>query len=139
MKKIETKELRNIFHNTKTSLFLLRIVIGIIFLSHGIAKIISGIPPFSSMLQNLGVPLPLIVAVLIIAVEVIGGGVLILNTAVMPASAALTILMIGALFLVHISKGWFVSSGGAEFAVLLIAGLITVAMGSRQTKQTFRK
>ena len=138
MKKIQ--EINKLLHNNpRTSMFLLRTVIGIIFLTHGIAKIITGIPPFASMLQNLGVPLPLIVAVLVIAVEVIGGGVLILNTAVMPASAALTILMIGALFLVHISKGWFVSSGGAEFAVLLIAGLITVAMGSRQTKQTFRK
>ncbi len=135
MKKMQPKEINKLLHNNqRTSMFVLRTVIGIIFLTHGIAKIISGIPPFASMLQNLGVPLPFIVAVLVIAVEVIGGGVLILNTAVLPASIALTLNMLGALFLVHISKGWFVSSGGAEFVVLLIAGLVTVGMGSHQAK-----
>ncbi len=113
-------------------LFLLRTIIGIIFLSHGIAKVITGIPPFATMLQNLGVPVPFVMAVIVIAIEIIGGAALIVNTSLVLTSVALSLNMLGALFLVHISKGWFAGSGGAEFVVLLLAGLITIAINARK-------
>lgn len=99
----------------------LRVVVGVIFLYHGYAKWQMGVEGFGGVLAGLGVPLPMIFAWVVVLVEVFGGLALILGFWTHWAAKLLAIDMLVAILLVHWSKGFMVSDGGYEFALLLLA------------------
>lgn len=106
---------------------VLRIVVGIIFAAHGWQKISGGMEGVAGFLNSLGVPLPLFFAYIVTYVEFLGGIALILGAATRVAAQLLAINMAVALFLVHIPNGFFVSKGGYEFVLVLLAALITLS------------
>jgi putative oxidoreductase len=105
----------------------LRGVLGLIFLVHGGQKLFGfGIPGTAAFLANLGVPLPTVAAVLLIAVEVLGGLALLVGVGTRMAATLLAVDMLVALLTVHIRGGFFVPNG-IEFVLTLLAGLVTLA------------
>lgn len=98
--------------------FVLRVSLGVLFLAHGLMKVlVFGLPGTVGFFQSLGYP-P-VLAYLTILGEIGGGLLLIAGVFTRWIALALVPLMIGAT-LVHVSNGWVFSNtgGGWEFPVL---------------------
>jgi putative oxidoreductase len=84
----------------------LRAMIGIGFCLHGYSKLSKGPEAFSSILYSLHVPLPHLSAYLTIAVELLGGVALLLGAFVNWVSIPATIVLLTAMFTVHLPYGF---------------------------------
>ena len=114
---------------TQWGIALLRIVTGLIFFVHGWQKLFTfGYEGTTGAFTGMGVPLPAIAAALVIAVELLGGLALILGFMTRLAAVPLAINMLAALFLVHLSNGFFAQNGGYEFVLLLAAASLALAL-----------
>ncbi len=115
----------------ETGQLILRAVLGIIFITHGWPKLMDGASGAAEFFGAIGIPLPGLSAWLITLLEVFGGLALVLGF-VVPVFAVLFIIhMLVGILLVHLPEGWFVvgpGTGGAEFNVLLIAGLLSLIL-----------
>lgn len=107
---------------------VLRVVTGLIFLMHGWQKFAGGLDGVTGFLGTLGFPAPAVFAVLLIAAEVIGGALLILGLFTHWVAKILAVVALIALLTAHVTKGFFVSEGGYEFALLLFAACVSVAI-----------
>ncbi|MBA3469573.1 MAG: DoxX family protein [Herpetosiphonaceae bacterium] len=108
---------------------LLRIVTGIIFFVHGWQKLFTfGYEGTTGAFTGMGVPLPEIAAALAIAVELLGGLALILGFMTRLVAVPLAIDMLAALFMVHLSSGFFAANGGYEFVLLLAAASLALVL-----------
>ncbi len=127
----------SLFHSGKrhyNSVAILRIVVGILILIHGITRIRLGIvDDFGVFLSGVGFPAGLVLAWFITAVE-IAGSIVMASGQVPRLVRVLAIyfafeLTMG-IILVHWSSGWFVvgaGNNGMEYSVLLIAVLLVIA------------
>ncbi|MEO9149185.1 MAG: DoxX family membrane protein, partial [Burkholderiaceae bacterium] len=61
--------------------------------------------------------------------EFFGGLALLLGLLVRPAAALLASVMVVAILSVHIDKGFFMASGGYEFALALLAAALALLIG----------
>lgn len=126
------------------ALLPLRIVIGVGFLLHGLAKWHRGPEHFGLLLQQVGVPLPFHAAWMVTALETFGGAAVLLGLFVMPLSVPLIISMLVAIFTVQIHYGFssvntigLTPSGplfgppGYEINLLYISGLAALALSER--------
>ena len=114
------------------ALLIARLVIGIVFIAHGVQKLTEGgVGGTAKGFAMMGIPAPTLSALYAIVVEV-GGGVLLLAGALVPLVSVLIILdMAGAFWFVHASKGFFSQTGGYEYVlVLAIVCLVFLATGS---------
>jgi putative oxidoreductase len=84
----------------------LRAMVGIGFLQHGYAKLSKGPEVFASILYSLHVPLPHLSAYLTIGVELLGGAALLLGAFVSWVSIPSMIVLITAMFTVHLPYGF---------------------------------
>ncbi len=107
-------------------LFVLRVVTGIIFAVHGYQKLSGGIEMVGGFFASLGIPAALFFAYVVTFVELLGGIALIIGLFTRWASILLAINMIAALFLVHIGNGFYVSKGGYEFVLILLAATVAL-------------
>lgn len=113
-------------------LAILRIAVGVIYLTHGIPKLLGGVPGTADFLGQLGIPAPTIAAWAVTLLEVGGGLLLVLGLLVVPVAILFIIHMSVGLVLVHLPEGWYVvgpGQGGAEFNVLLIAANLALVLG----------
>jgi putative oxidoreductase len=105
---------------------LLRVMVGIIFIMHGGMKLFGmGVDATAGFFGQIGIPLAYASAVLVIAVELVGGAFLVaglLTRFVTPLTAA---TMVGAIVTVHGSKGFFLPDG-YEFALLLLVASVAL-------------
>lgn len=107
---------------------LLRVSLGILFLAHGLVKVlVFTIPGAVSFFQSTGYPGAL--AYVVIAAEIGGGLLLIAGFLTRWTALALTPILIGAT-LAHGGNGWLFSSpnGGWEFPALWTVLLIVQAL-----------
>lgn len=104
----------------------LRVVTGLVFAMHGWQKLQMGVPGVAGFLGGLGFPAPELFAVLLIAAELGGGILLIIGAYTHWVAKMLAFVSLVALLTVHVSKGFFVSEGGYEFILLLLAASISV-------------
>lgn len=107
---------------------VLRLVLGGLFIWHGIDKFDAGISMVEEMFTMWGVPAPGLAALAVAVIEIIGGIALVLGIGTRIAAALLSVVMIGALVYVKADLG-IISSGpmpGAELDLALLAGLITL-------------
>ena len=108
-------------------LAVLRVGGGIVFLTHGYQKIFKmHLGGVSGFFGHLGIPLPVLFAVVVMVVEFAGGILLITGLATRIPSVLLAIDMIVALLVVHLPGGYLKSGG--ELPLLLLAGVICLAL-----------
>jgi putative oxidoreductase len=84
----------------------LRAIVGEGFIQHGWAKIIKGPDAFAAILQALHVPFPHLSAYLTISVELLGGAALLLGAFVAWASVPAVVVLLTAMFTVHLPYGF---------------------------------
>ena len=108
------------------SLLVLRLAMGSIFAAHGAQKLMKGVAATADGFEGLGIPLPMVAAVVVIAVELGGGIALALGLLTRIAGAALAINMLVAMLLVHLPNGFFLPRG-VEFVLALFGGSIALA------------
>ncbi|HEY8572851.1 DoxX family protein [Phenylobacterium sp.] len=92
---------------------LLRVSLGAMFLAHSVLlKVLTfGMEGTSAYFVGLG--LPGWAAYLVVAAEIVGGGLLVLGVAVRVVALALSPILLGALFMAHLKNGWvFTAAGG---------------------------
>lgn len=110
---------------------VLRIVTGIIFLVHGVAKLQQGMAAVTTMFGGLGLPPWL--AYPVTAVEIAGGLALILGIGSRYAAWGLAAIMAGAIATVKWEHGFMGQAGknGYEFNLILLA--VAVCVGVKKT------
>lgn len=114
---------------TPYAVLILRIALGTMFIAHALLKILVFTPEGTvGYFASLGVPGWF--AYPTMAIELIGGAMLILGIKTRPASLALIPVLVGAMVLVHGAKGWsFTNEGGGwEYPLFLIAALIAQSL-----------
>ncbi|MDN4983425.1 DoxX family protein [Bradyrhizobium sp. WYCCWR 13022] len=119
----------------------LRLIVGYGFIVHGWAKLSRGPESFAAFLHAVNVPLPLFFAWATTATELIGGLCVLCGAFVAAASLPLSVVLLTALFTVHLPYGFFsvklagISPDGVKFGpvgyehiLLYLAGLISLAI-----------
>ena len=84
----------------------LRVVVGVGFLAHGMAKWHRGPEKFAKLLQLIGTPSPLATAWLVTGLEVLGGLAIITGAFVLLASIPLFVSMVVAMLTIHVHYGF---------------------------------
>lgn len=120
----------------------LRLIVGYGFIAHGYAKLSRGPETFAVVLHTLGIPAPHLLAWLTTLVELIGGGAILVGAFVPLVSVPMAVVLLAALFAVHLPYGFFsvklveVTANGTKFGpvgyeviLLYLAGLATLAAG----------
>jgi len=139
---IGMSELRNKTLWMQWALLPLRLVIGYGFMAHGWAKLSRGPAGFAKLLQQIGAPLPQMTAWAATLLEFIGGMAILLGAFVTILSVPLIVMMLVAMFTVHLRYGFssintigLTADGpqfgppGYEINLLYITGLLALALG----------
>ena len=84
----------------------LRLIVGFGFMQHGFAKLGRGPEHFATILQALGTPAPHLMAWISILTEILGGLAILLGAFVSLAAIPMAILLIVAIFTVHLRFGF---------------------------------
>ncbi len=111
---------------------VLRVPVGIIFAAHGAQKLFGwfgghGLEGTGQFFASIGLAPGYLMALLAGAAEFFGGLALIVGLLVRPAGAALAVAMLVAIVSAHGGKGFFLASGGLEYALALLAAALSLA------------
>ena len=120
----------------------LRAIVGLGFFEHGYAKLARGPEHFGAILAAMGMPLPDLFSWATVLVEIIGGLLILLGALVPLASIPMIIVLIVAIFTVHLPNGFSsikllaYNRAGAHFGqpgyetdLLYLAGLVALSLG----------
>ena len=106
----------------------LRIVVGLVFLMHGGQKLfVFGIDGTADVMGKLGIPLAGISALLVIALELLGGLAILLGGFTRVAGALLALEMVVAIFVARLHGGFF-APYGYELELTLLGVCVTFAL-----------
>ncbi len=114
------------------ALLIARIALGLPFVFHGaqIAFGAFGGPGLSGFVAASGGKLPMAAAVLVGYGELLGGLGVLFGVLSRIASVGLMVIMLGAIFIVHLPKGYDVQKGGFEYALTLaLMALVIIVVG----------
>jgi putative oxidoreductase len=140
----ESDRVRSTWHGLPAGSWavVLRAIVGCGFVAHGWAKLSRGPEAFTAILHALGVPGPHATAWLTIGVELCGGIAVLAGAFVQVASVPLIVVLLAAMFTVHLPYGFSsikligVTAAGAQFGppgyetdLLYIACLAALAIG----------
>jgi len=114
---------------TSLALLIARIGLGVVFIAHGWQKFDeTGVKAVGAGFGKMGVPAPELSAYYATFVELVGGAALLVGAFTAVAGLLLALDMLGALLIVHIDKGVFVTEGGYELVVALGVGSLLLAV-----------
>lgn len=118
--------------NPDLALFIVRLVVGSIFVLHGAQKVFGlfggpGLKGFAAWIGSLG--LPIVLGYVGAIAEFIGGVMVLLGIAPQLGAAVLAVDMMFAIYLVHGGKGYFIQNGGFEYPLNLILLCIAIIVG----------
>jgi putative oxidoreductase len=119
----------------------LRLIIGYGFMAHGWAKLSRGPAGFAKLLEQIGTPQPEVTAWVSTLIEVLGGLAILAGAFVAVVSLPLIVMMLVALFTVHLRYGFSaintigLTADGPQFGppgyevnLLYIAGLLALIL-----------
>jgi putative oxidoreductase len=119
----------------------LRLIVGFGFMQHGYAKLARGPDTFATVLGALGVPAPHFLSWITVLTELLGGLAILLGSFVTLASLPMAVLLLVAVFTVHLPYGFSsiklmaVTADGPQFGkpgyecdLLYLACLATLVM-----------
>jgi len=119
----------------------LRAILGVGFFLHGYAKLSRGVGGFIAILHAMGVPLAEALGWVTVAVEIVGGVLILLGALIPAATIPMTVVLLTAMFTVHLPYGFssiklasYDTSGahfgppGYEVDLLYIAGLFALCI-----------
>ena len=120
----------------------LRLIIGYGFMAHGWAKLSRGPEGFAKLLEQIGAPLPEVTAWVSTLIEIFGGLAILTGAFVSAVSIPLIVMMLVAMFTVHLRYGFSaintigLTADGPQFGppgyevnLLYIAGLLALILG----------
>jgi putative oxidoreductase len=120
----------------------LRLIIGYGFLAHGWAKLSRGPEGFARLLEQIGAPLPQATAWVSTLIEILGGLAILAGAFVAAVSLPLIVMMLVAMFTVHLRYGFSaintigLTAAGPQFGppgyevnLLYIACLLALILG----------
>jgi len=120
----------------------LRLIVGLGFIEHGLAKLAKGPDSFAAILQALAVPAPHLMAWVTIVTELLGGLAMLLGGFVSLVSLPMAALLLVAIFTVHLPYGFSsiklmaVTPSGVQFGpvgyecnLLYLACLLALVFG----------
>ncbi|GFM49215.1 quinol oxidase [Pseudomonas cichorii] len=112
-------------------LTVLRIIVGIIFIAHGSQKLFGafggyGLKGTAQFMASQGLNPGYLMALLSGSVEFFGGLAVLIGLLARPAALGLSVLLLVAIFSVHIGNGLFMANNGYEFALALLGGSIAI-------------
>lgn len=111
------------------TLLVTRVALGVVFIAHGWQKFTEwGLDGTGAAFGQMGVPLPTVSAWFAAIIELAGGAALLAGLAVPLVALLLAVDMIGALLIVHLGNGVFVSAGGYELVLTLAAASLLLAV-----------
>jgi putative oxidoreductase len=114
------------------ALLLLRLVVGLLFVDHALQKYGAGLSGFQGFLSSLGLPAPSLLAVLVPALELVGGLLVVAGLLTRPAALLLAVEMLGTGLWakLHVSHLGIVdgSDTGAELDLAYLAVFITLVL-----------
>ena len=112
---------------------IMRVVLGILFLAHGIAKLQMGLGNVDAWFSSMGISGFL--AYLVAALELVGGVLLIVGLFTRYVSALFTVMLIGAIITMKFSMGLLGTDGMAgyelDIAFILVSIYLVVAERTR--------
>ncbi|MFN0090052.1 MAG: DoxX family protein [Acidimicrobiales bacterium] len=110
------------------ALLVVRVLIGGLFVYHGIDKFDAGISMIEGMFRTWGVPAAGVAAPATAVIEIVGGLALIAGLGTRLAAAVLGLVMLGAILYVKAALGIISSEPmpGAELDLAYLAGLVAV-------------
>jgi putative oxidoreductase len=109
-------------------LAVLRVVLGAVFLAHGAQKVfVWGLAGVSAGFEGMGIPMAGVAGPAVALAELLGGAALLVGLFTRPVAAVLALVMLGALFLVHLPAGFF-APDGIEFVLTLFAGAAALVL-----------
>jgi putative oxidoreductase len=110
---------------------VLRLTIGGVLLAHGALKLQGGVGKFAGFVASLGIPLPTATAYATVAIEAVGGAMLILGLGTRLWGALATLQMIGTSLVVKRDVGLIAAAGqgaGMELDLLILAGALALVL-----------
>lgn len=119
-----------------TSIGILRMLMGIIFILHACARLYEqSIPGFGDFIESKGFPAGVYLAWVVTIFELVGGIAMFLRFAVKIFCIIEIIILLTGVFLVHLPNGWFTvgaTAGGIEYSVVLITVLTAIFLAERK-------
>ncbi|MGG5287061.1 DoxX family protein [Pseudomonas viridiflava] len=112
-------------------LTILRVIVGIAFIAHGSQKLFGafggyGLEGTAQYMESLGLTPGYLMALLSGGAEFFGGLGLLVGLLARPGAALVTVLLLVAIFTVHIGNGFFMANNGFEYALALLGGALAV-------------
>jgi len=120
----------------------LRLIVGYGFVAHGWAKLSRGPEGFARLLEQIGAPLPELTAWVSTLIEILGGLAILAGAFVTVVSVPLIVMMLVAMFTVHLRYGFSaintigLTADGPQFGppgyevnLLYLAGLLALILG----------
>lgn len=118
-------------HTQTYGITLLRVVLGIVFLMHGGQKLfVYSLEGVTGSFTQMGIPAASLVAIFTVVAEFGGGLALLFGLFTRMAAALTAAVMLGALFTVHLTAGFFLPNGYEYVLMLLAASGALVLLGS---------
>jgi putative oxidoreductase len=131
------------FVSLRHSLIILRVSLAVFFMAHAVVRIGNDtIAQFASFLSTRGWPFALAIVWMISVWEISAGIALMLNRYVRLAAAGLMFIDIMGILIIHVHLGWFVEehgTGGVEYSLALLVGLVTICAADRESARVARR